>query len=217
MMCGIELPGEPSVVEVAATSRELTTRRKPQGNWQFMNISKPTQTRDANFRRIVRENAARDHARNQEPNRIKSFRKIGGPPTLEKRSLSARRTTTKPLDDERVDSWESSCDDDSISSDSRRSLRDTILTPQIQCTRFRSNTPELLSWDSKVHAGYSKYPSPECYEGSDTNFNNNNQCSGKSSIKDASEMYHGTSIASPSGSNTGVSSTQTQSLLRHCK
>ena len=216
MTCNMQLPAQHRSMGVPTSSRELTMRQKPQGNWQFMNISKPTQTRDANFRRIVRENAAHDHVRNQRSNTIESFRKIGTLPKVEKRSLSTRRTT-KPTKDEGVVSEESSCDDDSISVGSRRSWGDITFEPQTQHTAIRSDTPELPSWDPKAHIAISKRPSPECYEGWESNFNNDNRCFKEPSIENDPEKYCGASIASPFGATPGDPSPQSQVLLHHCE
>ena len=79
----------------------LPTRSKPgkQTDWQFINISKPTEARSSDFRRTVRENAARDSARSQRTNQTEAFLK-GKATTEAKKQISVFDQSTSPRPEE---------------------------------------------------------------------------------------------------------------------
>ncbi|MCJ1283158.1 hypothetical protein MMC26_002485 [Xylographa opegraphella] len=143
-----------------------------------------------------------------------SSRKTGALPKVKKRSLSIFWITKVPEDDGIV-SEESSCDDGSISTGSCRSWKDIILDRRTQQTRIRSDTPELSFRNPEAYIEYSNPSSPECYEGWEKKFNNDNRCFREPCIEDDPEMYCGAGIVDPFGANLGDTSPQSQSLLHH--
>ena len=210
MICQMQLSAEPRGI-APKYGQELTTCPKSRVSWRFMNISRPTQTRDANFRRIVRENAARDHARNRRMNRIESLTKIKASAKTEK-PTSHMRQVPRPPEDEGAFSEGTSSDNDSTSIDSRRSWGYMGNHAEIQHTQFRSDTSGLMPWDREANIEQLGVPLQECYNGWGMGFNNDNRFFRESSNESDPGISLGVSIANPLGMN----SPQSQVLLHHC-
>ena len=87
------------------SSYSLPLRPSSQIEWQFMNISEPVQSRDREFRKVVRVNAMMSHRRKQRQYRVGALEKV----------RSSTRTVKYPLSTEernlpdKVDVMEESC------------------------------------------------------------------------------------------------------------
>ena len=73
-------PGRVLVADCTDLSRmasrsnpKVSAPPEPREQWQFVNISSPVQSRDTEFKRLVRGTAMRNHRRNEKRNRVQAF------------------------------------------------------------------------------------------------------------------------------------------------